>query len=476
MTVDAELSLRREQGRTLFVAAIGTGLALVTYTTPVATLASTAAGLGAGPGGQAWILSSMSLGLAVALLPAGAVGDDHGRRRMFGIGAVVLAATSVLAALAPDTVVLVLARIGQGLGAAAILSCSLGLIGHAFPSGPRRVRATGVWGASVGAGIAAGPLLAAALDAGLGWRSAYWLIALLAALSALLCWRLLDESRADRHQPVDLLGMLLLGAALAGVLAGLVEGRTDWTSPWVTVLLVAGVLLGAAFVVVELRSRAPMLDLRLFRRPDFAGATIGALATGAGVIAAMSFLPTLIQRGLGHSAFYAALILLAWSGTSVLTALLARRLPARFSPRAQLVFGLLGVAVGQVMLAGMDPQSGPGHLLPGLLVAGAASGVLNAALGRQAVASAPPGLASIGSGANNTARYLGAALGVTVVAVLAAHSDPASILAGWNVATLVTAGVSVVGALAVLACRTRVGDATPRPIVLSGGSRTSRRG
>ncbi|MDT5409405.1 MAG: hypothetical protein QOG14_1625, partial [Mycobacterium sp.] len=129
--------------------------------------------------------------------------------------------------------------------------------------------------------------------------------------------------------------------------------------------------------------------------------------------------------------------------------------PARFAPRAQLVAGLLGVAVGQVMLTGIDDQAGVGRLLPGLLVAGAASGVLNAALARKAVASAPPGLASIGSGANNTARYLGAALGVTVIAVLATHPDPASMIAGWNVAVLVNAGLSVVGALLVLACRPR---------------------
>lgn len=453
MTTTATAS--REQSRTLTVAAIGTVLALVTYTTPIATLAGTAAALGSGPGGQAWILSSMSLGLAVALLPAGAVGDDNGRRRMFVAGTVGLAVTSVLAAAAPTTSVLVVARIGEGLGSAAILACSLGLIGHAFPPGPRRVHATGVWGACVGGGIAAGPLLAAAVDAAFGWRGAYGLVAVLAAVLGLLAWRLLTESRADREQPVDLVGMVLLGGALAAVLAGLVEGRSGWGSALVLLLIGGGVVLAVVFVLVELRLTGPMLDLRLFRRPDFAGVTIAGLATGAGVIATMSFLPTLIQRGLGHGVLYAALVLLGWSATSVVTALLARRLPPRFHPRAQLVVGLLGVAVGQAMLAGLDTGAGAGRLLPGLLVAGAASGVLNAALAREAVASAPAGLASIGSGANNTARYLGAALGVTVIAVLATHPDPAAMVGGWNLAVLVNAGISAVGALLVLACRAR---------------------
>jgi MFS family permease len=445
-----------EQARALCVAAAGTVLALVTFTTPIATLASTARDLGSGPGGQAWILSSMSLGLAVGLLPTGALGDDHGRRRMFLAGAIGLTVASAAAALAPGTAALVLARVGQGLAVAAILSCGLGLIGHAFPPGPRRVQATGVWGACLGAGIAVGPLMAGALDAGPGWRSAYWSTAALSAVLGVLSRRLLTESRADRRQPVDLAGMLLLAAALACEIAGLVEGRAGWGRPLVVGLLVGGVVLGAVFVVVELRRRAPMLDLRLFGRPDFAGATIAALATGAGVVAAMSFLPTLVQRGLGHSASYAALVLLVWSGTSVLTALLARRLPARVSPRTQLVFGLLGVGVGLAM-SGLGPAAGAAHLLPGLLVAGVANGVLNAALARQAVASAPAGLASIGSGANNTARYLGGALGVTVVAVLSTHAEPAAMVAGWNHSTLVTGGLSALGALVVAACRPRTG-------------------
>lgn len=454
------------QARTLRVAGAGTALAMAAYTTPLATLAGTAAGLGSGPAGQAWILSSMSLGYVVGLLPAGALGDDHGRRRMFVLGAVVLSATSALAALAPSTLVLVLARVGHGLGAGALLACGLGLIGHAYPPGPRRLHATGVWGACLALGIAVGPFLAAGLEVAWSWRGGYWATAVLGAALAVAAHRLLAESTAEAPRPVDLAGMALLGSALASVLAGLVVLRTG-PGPVAAGLLAGGVLLGAAFAAVELRraaaGRAPMLDLRLFRRPEFTGATVGALTTGAGLIAAISLLPTVIQRGLGDGVVLAALVVFAWSGTSVVTALLARRLPARISPRAQIVGGLLGTAAGQVLLTGLDPQTGTGRLVPGLLVAGAATGVLNAALARQAVASMPPGLASLGSGANNTARFLGAAIGVTVVAVLAAHPDPAGIVAGWNLAVLVTAGLSVLGAAVVLACRVRPGAAADVP-------------
>lgn len=441
--------------RVLTVAGAGTVLAMIVYTTPLATLAGTAAGLGAGPAGQAWILSSMSLGLAVTMLPAGAVGDARGRRRTFVAGALVLAVTAVAAALAPSTTTLVLARIGHGVGTGILLACSLGLVGHAFAPGPARLRATGVWGACLGVGIAVGPLLAAGLEVARDWRAAYWLIAVLAVVVAAAARRWLPESVATappgaaRAGGMDLPGTLLLGLSLAAVLTGLVLVRLGGAGPALA-LLGAGVVLAVVFALIETRRAAPLFDPRLLRRPDLAAATIAALANGAGVIAAMSFLPTVLQRGLGRGVVFAAVLLLAWSATSAVAALLARHLPARFSPRAQLAAALLGVAVGQVLLGGLHPTSAPVRLLAGLLVAGVASGVLNAALARQAVASMPAGLASVGSGVNSTARFLGAAVGVTVVAVLAAHVEPAAILAGWDVAVLVTAALSVLGAVAVL--------------------------
>ena len=143
----------------------------------------------------------------------------------------------------------------------------------------------------------------------------------------------------------------------------------------------------------------------------------------------MSFVPILIERGLQGSQITAAVTLLAWSGLSVMTALGARWLPAAITPRAQMVAGLGGVAAGQLALFGLNPHVGLPRLLPGLLVVGAANGLLNAALGRQAVACVPADRAAMGSGANNTARYLGSAVGITVVAVILTRggggADPA---------------------------------------------------
>lgn len=447
-----------EPRATVPVAAAATFLVLVSFTTPLTTLTSTAAALGAGPEGQAWILSSMSIGLGVALLSSGAVADDLGRRRALVLGAGVLAAASVVSALASSTPVLVGARVVAGLGGAALLAAGLGLIGHAFPAGsPEARRAAGVWGASLGAGIAVGPLVAGGGERLIDWTAAYWATAVAAAVLAVLARLSLAESRSERPRPLDVPGVALLAAGVGTLLTGLVEARGGPARPIVVVLVVVGLALLAVFVVVERRRGAPMLDPALFRSPAFVAATVGALATGAGIIATTSFLPTVVQRGLSGTALTAALVLLGWSATSVLTALLARRLPAALGGRALLGGGLVVVAAGQLLLLVPGPGASPWGYLPGLLVAGAASGVINSVLGREAVASVPSTRAAMGSGANNTARYVGSAIGVTVVAVVATRPGlppgPVGLLAGWHTAVLVAAALTLLGALAVAACR-----------------------
>jgi predicted MFS family arabinose efflux permease len=212
-----------------------------------------------------------------------------------------------------------------------------------------------------------------------------------------------------------------------------------------------------------------MLDLALLRSPAFVAATLAAFVTGAGVIALMSYMSGFLGSALGITAIGAALLLFSWSATSVVTALLARRISPRVPGRVQLAVGLIGVAAGLLALTGIGESSGWARFLPGLIIAGIASGVVNAALGREAVASVPPGRGGMGSGANNTARYVGSAIGVTVVAVIATHprsgAATAGLIDGWNIAAVVTATISLIGGLAVLFAHTRVRPAVPNPTV-----------
>ncbi|GAA1383253.1 MFS transporter [Pseudonocardia kongjuensis] len=435
--------------RTVAVAALGTTLALISYTAPLATLEAISADLGTGPSGRSWILSSMSLGLTALLLTAGTLADRFGRRATFVTGAAVLALTSAGGALATGTAGFVAGRIGQGVGAAAMIACSLALIGHALPPGPRRARATGLWGAALAAGIAAGPLLAGVLP----WRWLYLLIAVAAVLLAVAARSLLVESSAARPRPVDLPGMVLLAAGLAVLLAGLTEARRLPVGAGTVALLVAGVLLLAGFVVVQFRSPHPMAGPELFRNPGLIAATVASLATGLGIISLSSYLPALMHGVHGDPPAVSALLLLGWSGTGIVTALLARRISERIGDSVRLGAGLLVMAVGQVGL--LAAGGGSGVVLASLIVTGAATGVVNASLGREAVASVPADRAGTGSGINNTSRYLGAAIGVTVTSVLTAPTGgetAAQLLAGWHVAVLVAVGATIVGAVVALVC------------------------
>ena len=440
--------MRPTSRSTLTVAALGTMLALVSFSAPVAAIGPISQALGADVAGRTWMVSAMSIGLGATLLTAGTLADDRGRRRVFVIGLVVLALSSLAGAVAATPLVFTLARAAQGVGNAAVVAASLGLIAATFAPGPARARASGVWGASVGAGIMVGPLLTSELDRYASWRYAYGLIAVAALALAVVARRRVPESTRGSRRGLDLPGAVTFAGAVCAFLAGLVEGRLGWGRPVVLVLLVVAAGLFGAFVAVELRSVRPMLDLRLFRQRGFVAATVAGFAAGAGVIALVQNLPVLLGQAFGVPATTSAYLAVVWSATSVVTALAARWLPAWLPGRAQLGIALLGVAAGQLTMAFVGPSWTWVAFVPGMFVAGVFSGVLNAALGREAVATVPEGEGALGSGANNTARYLGSVVGVTVVAVIAAAGHDQGIqglLDGWNHAALVTVVVSAVG-------------------------------
>lgn len=450
-----QLDVDRLQRRTLATATGATTLVLAAFVTPLGTGVRTALELGASPGAQAWLLSAMSVGLAAALLTAGVLADDLGRRRVFVGGTVLLGVGAAVAGLSTGVGAFVVGRLLQGVGGAAVLTGSLGVVGQVFPPGPARARAAAVWGAGVGAGTGLGGVVTVLLDHGTQWRVTYLVTAVVAAVLGVLAAQVLPGSMPGPRRRPDVAGALLLAGGLTALLAGLVQSRGGWGGS-TAVLLVAGVVLLVGFVVLELRVAAPMLDLVLFRAPGFVAATVGALLVGGAVVGLASYLPTVVQRGMGRTLLVATLLVLVWSAVSTLTAVAVRWLPA-VDGRLLLAGALVVSGLGLAGLAVVGPTSNPAVLLPGLLVFGIGYGGANAALGREAVAHVPAERAGMGSGANNTARYVGAALGVTVVVLVVTGAGPvgtpAGVMAGWDRAALGGAVVSVLGGLAVWAIR-----------------------
>ncbi|MEU3952488.1 MFS transporter [Streptomyces achromogenes] len=433
---------------TLALTSTATAVALMSYTAPMVTLPDTARDLHTPLSAQAWLLNGTPLGLAALLLVAGSLADDHGRRRVFLAGTLGLGLTTALTAVTTSTWQFTLARVAQGAASAALLASALGLIAHAFP-GPRgRLHATGVWGASVSGGIAVGPLLAGALP---DWRLAYGLLGAAALVVAALGTRGLAESRAPRGGRPDVPGALTFGVALAALVSALTLGRDGWLRAPVGLLLAAAVLLVAAFAVVERRAATPMIDLGLLRRPRFLASSAGGLFTGLAVIGMFSYLPALLQRALRLSPLATAWLFLLWAGLSFAVALQVRHLAGRLAPRTQLALGFALHAVAVLTMLGAVGAGSWPRLLPGLIIGGVGSGLLNGALPLLSVESVPRERAAMGSGAQQTFRYIGSCAGVALTIALATSAgDPAR---GADLALLVSAGLAAAGAVSVLAPR-----------------------
>ncbi|MFI6404291.1 MFS transporter [Streptomyces sp. NPDC050548] len=437
---------------TLALTSAATAVALMTYTAPMVTLPDIAAALHTPLSAQAWLLNGTPLGLAALLLVAGSLADDYGRRRIFLAGTFALGITTALSALTSSTLLFTLTRIAQGASSAALLASSLGLIVHAFPTPRGRLHATGVWGAFVSGGIAVGPLVTGALP---DWRLAYVALGAAALIVAALGVRTLSESRAPRGGRPDLAGAVTFGLALVALVAALTLGRDGWLRAPVGLLLLAAVLLVGVFALVERRGTTPMIDLSLLRHRPFLASSAGGLFTGFAVIGLFSFLPALLQQTLGLSAIDTAWLFLLWSGLSFTVALQARRLAGRVSSRHQLALGFLLHAAGVLTMLGALDSGSWTRLLPGLVIAGVGSGLLNAALPLLSVESVPAARAAMGSGAQQTFRYIGSCAGVALTIAIATSAG-SGLARGADIAMVVSAGLAVLAAGSVVGLRERV--------------------
>ncbi len=416
MTTLAAPKAPTRTGTVLAVLCAAPLLVILNYSTPLILAPQTAAHLNASATGQTWIINAISLGLAVPLLTSGSLADNHGRRKVLVAGSWLFAAAILLAALAPNTLVFAVARVVQGAASAALLTSSLGIMGAVFTGPDERQRATAAYGAMMGLGVGAGAIVAALFDAALGWNGPYWLYAAAAAALALAAHAFLPESRAEHPRRADVAGTVTLGLGVAALMSGLTLGRQDWSDPVVVALLIAAAAFTAAFIAVERRGREPMLDPGLFARPAFLVASLGALVAGIAVISMMSYLPTVLQSETGLGPVATAVVVAIWSTAAFVVSLQVKRFG--FTSGSLLAIALVVAGAGSVLLIGLADHWSWWHAAPALLVAGAGYGAVNPALTRLSIDSVPADRGSMGSGVNNTMRYIGTAAGIPIVATL----------------------------------------------------------
>ncbi len=399
-----------------------------------------------------WTVNAYNLSFAVLLMTAAALGDRYGRRSMFAAGVGLFALASAACALAPTVGWLIAARAVQGVGAAMVTTLALALVSTAFPP-DRRGRALGIFFAVTGLAVASGPLIGGAIVEGMAWQWIFWLnVPIGLALVPFVLTRVTESFGPE--SAIDFRGLALVTGGVFGLVWGLVRGNlAGWDSFEVLAALGAGALLVAAFVSWQLRARAPMLPMAFFRSRAFsAGNTAIFFAVGS-LFCGVFFIAQFLQTGLGFGPLEAGLGLLPWTATLFFVAPVAGTLVDRFGERPFMVAGPLLQAVGMGWIALVaDAGMAYGELVAPLIVAGVGISMSFPAAQNSVVGSVPPEAIGKATGTNSTMRELGGVFGIALsVAVFAGAGGYASAQEfsdGFVAAMGVSAGLSLLAALA----------------------------
>src|SRR5436190_5982393 len=324
-----------------------------------------------------WVVNAYVLVFGGFLLLGGRMADVLGRRRVFMVGLVLFGLASLVAGFATSDTMLIAARAVQGLGGAILSPAALSIVTTTFQEGSDRNKALGIWGAVAGSGGAVGVLLGGILTDSAGWEWIFFVNTPITLLAAFIAPRLIEESRGDasvRH--FDATGAVTVTAGLSLLVYAMVDANNaGWGSTQTIVLFAVSLALLAAFVVTELRSRAPLVPFRIFRLPNITGANVTGLLIGASLFSMFFFISLYMQQVLGYKPLKAGLSYLPLAVTIILSAGIASQLVSRFGFKPILISGMSLIAIGLLMFSGVPVDgSYAADVLPASLVAGAGLG------------------------------------------------------------------------------------------------------
>ena len=409
-----------------------------------------------------WVVNAYTLTFGGFLLLGGRLADLLGRRRMFMLGLVVFSLASLGGGLAQSEGWLIVARAVQGLGAAIVSPAALSILTTTFAEGLERNRALGIWGAVAGAGGAVGVLLGGILTSGLSWRWVLFVNVPIGIAAAVMAPRLLVESRSeDESKTFDIPGAVTVTAGLALLVYGVVQAVNDGWGATATLERLAGaVVLIAAFLVIELRSRHPLMPFSIFRLRTLRGANIVGLLIGMSLFSMFFFISLYLQLVLHYSAIETGLAYLPLAVGIILSAGAASQLVTRFGFKSVLIAGLLLIAAGLVWFSRVHAPGGsyPADVLGPSLLAAVGLGFAFVPGTIAAVAGIEPHQAGLASGLINTSQQVGGALGLAILATVAnsrtqsllhagVHDASIALTKGFDRAFLVGAGFAIAGAI-----------------------------
>jgi EmrB/QacA subfamily drug resistance transporter len=374
-----------------------------------------------------WVVDAYALTLAALLLTTGSLADRFGRRLAFAVGLALFTVASLLCGLSTTPLFLILARGAQGIGGATMFATSLALVAQAF-RGRERGTAFGVMGAVIGLAVSVGPIVGGVLTTGISWRWIFLVNVPIGIVAIAITLSRVAESRDPHARRLDWPGFVTFSGALALLVYGLIRSaERGWGSTEVVACLAGAAILLLAFLAIELRSREPMFDLALFRKPTFAGGSIAAFALSASLFAMLLYLVLYMQDVLGISALGTGVRLLVQSAGIFVVSGIAGRLSHRVPIRLLIGPGLALVGVALLLMRGLTVSSGWTHLIPGFVVGGVGVGLINPPLAQTAVGVVDPRRSGMASGINSTFRQVGIATGIATLGSLFASHVRASV-------------------------------------------------
>jgi EmrB/QacA subfamily drug resistance transporter len=371
-----------------------------------------------------WVFNGYALTFGVLMLTGGKLADMLGRRRIFIAGLVIFTLASLGCGLASSAGMLIGARVVQGVGSALMNPATLSIITATFP--PRqRGMAIGIWAGVSGMALAIGPLVGGLITQHWSWNWIFFINVPIGIIAIVVARLVIDESRdTSAEQRLDLPGLLSSAIALFALTYGLIEANTyGWTSPRILALFAVAIIGFAVFVVLELRQRAPMLDLKLFKNGTFAGANSVMLLVGLAMFGVFFYNSLFIQNIIGYSAVQTGASFLPMTILIILVAPVAGKYSDRVGSRWLMGGGMVLLSISLLIFSRLDASSNFWDILPGLLVGGFGMAIVMTPTTAAAMGSVPVDKAGVGSAVLNSMRQVGGALGIAVMgAIVAAYA------------------------------------------------------
>jgi EmrB/QacA subfamily drug resistance transporter len=397
--------------------------------------------LGASASQLQWMVDSYVLVFAGLLLTMGALGDRFGRKKALNIGLTIFGLGSIASAFSGSASLLIATRALMGAGGALIMPSTLSIITNIFPT-HERGRAIGIWAGVSGLGIILGPVAGGWLLEHFWWGSVFLVNVPIIAFAMIYGWRVVPDSRDPAATPLDPVGAVLSIAGLVALVYGIIEAPVNgWASGTTIVSLVIAAVLLSVFILWELRSEHPMLQMQFFENPRFSAASVSITLVFFALFGTVFLNAQYLQFVLGYTPLEAGVRVMPVA-TLIFAAPLSARLAERFGSKIIVALGLAVVAASLGLLSTVTAASGYGLIAASLAILGAGMGFTMTPATESIMGSLPLAKAGVGSAMNDTTRQVGGALGVAVLGSILASSYASSMASAVHGLSATAAGTA----------------------------------